>query len=248
MSEAATARVTTGTFRPSFYTGMVLLMAFFVFGGFGMTYWAPLVSGNFPPAPPVVHLHGLVYFCWMLLLIAQPLLVNTRNVALHRSVGTFGIALATLVIVMGLLITLLGAAGSRESPSGSYYDGMYLGLMAVTGFGLQFVLAIRNVRRPEIHRRMILLAMLPLLPPGIHRLYMVPFGLTYFPILPMYLTLDAMALAVLVHEWRSNHRISGYTWFGVAWIGVQQLAHYPVTHAQWFAEWVYAVSGIMHYR
>jgi hypothetical protein len=244
----ATSASAHSAFRPSFYTGMVLVMAFFVFGGFGMTYWAPLATGSFPPAPLVVHLHGLVYFSWMLLLIAQPLLVNMRNVALHRSVGTFGIALATLVMVMGLLITLLGSTGGRENPSGSYFDGMYLGVMAVTGFGLQFTLAIRNVRRPEIHKRVMLLAMLPLLPPGIHRLYMVPFGLTSFPIVPMYLTLDAMALAILLHEWRANQRISIYTWLGVTWIVMQQLLHYPVTHAEWFAGLVYDVSGMIHYR
>ncbi len=34
----------------------------FVFGGFGMTYWFPLATGRFSPAPPVVHLHGMVFF------------------------------------------------------------------------------------------------------------------------------------------------------------------------------------------
>jgi hypothetical protein len=248
MSEALHATPARTGFRPSFYLSMTLLMAFFVFGGFGMTYWYPLATGNFPSAPPVVHLHGLVYFNWMILLVVQPLLVNTRNVTLHRSVGTFGIALATLVMVMGLLITLLGASNGRENPGGSYYDGIYLGLMAVTGFGLLFTLAIRNVRRPDIHRRLILLAMLPILPPGIHRLYMVPLGLSSFPLLPMYLTLDAMAIAILVHEWRSNGRINAYTWLGVAWIVLQQALHYPATHSQWFADVVYTLGGIMHYR
>src|SRR5687768_4032205 len=100
MSETLTVATAQSTFRLSFYTGMSLLMAFFVFGGFGMTYWFPLATGTFAPAPPVVHLHGLVYSAWMILFVAQPLLVNTKNVALHRSVGTFGIALATAVMIM----------------------------------------------------------------------------------------------------------------------------------------------------
>jgi uncharacterized membrane protein len=90
---------------------MVMPMAFFVFGGFGMTYWYPLAAGTFRPAPPVVHLHGLTYFSWMVLLITQATLVNVRNVTLHRSLGMFGIALATAVIIMGALITILGASG-----------------------------------------------------------------------------------------------------------------------------------------
>jgi hypothetical protein len=171
-----------------------------------------------------------------------------KNITLHRSLGMWGIAHASAVVLMGALITLLGSLGNRENPGGSYYDGMYLGVMAVTGFGLLFILAIRNVRRPEIHKRLILLAMLPILPPGIHRLYMVPFGITYFPVLPMYLTLDAMAVAILVHEWRSTSRISVYSMIGVAWLLLQQLLHYPVTHAQWFADSVYVLSGMIHYR
>jgi hypothetical protein len=151
-------------------------------------------------------------------------------------------------MIMGALITLLGASNGRENPGGSYYDGMYLGVMAVTGFGFLFTLAIRNVRKPDIHKRLMLLAMLPLLPPGIHRLYMVPLGLSSFPILPMYLTLDAMALAILVHEWRNRARISAYTLVGVGWILVQQALHYPVTHADWFAAFVYDVSGMVRYR
>src|SRR5690606_33767008 len=136
---------------------------------------------------------------------------------------TFGIALATAVIFTGALITLLGGANNRNNPSGSYYDGQYLGIMAVLGFGLLFTLAIRTVRRPQVHKRMILFALLPILPPGVHRLYMVPFGLTSFPILPMYLTLDVLALAIMVHEWRNTGRFSVYTLIGVGWLLLQQL-------------------------
>jgi len=236
------------TFRPTFYFWMILLMAVFVFGGFGMTYWYPLATGRFSPAPPVVHLHGMVFFVWMILLAVQPTLVGFRNVALHRSVGTFGISLATAVLFMGMIITLLGAMANREHPGATFYHGIYLGFMAVAGFGLLFTLAIRNVRRPEIHKRLMLLAMLPLLPPGIHRFYMVPLGLREFPITAMYLTLDAMAVAIIVQEWRSTGRVGLYTRIGVAWILVQQALHYPVTHSQWFADFVYAVGGMMHYR
>lgn len=249
LQNASVAASAARTFRPSFYFWMILVMAVFVFGGFGMTYAYPLTRGTFAPAPPVVHLHGLVYFCWMVLLIVQPVLVGTRNVALHRSVGTFGIALATAVVFMGTIITMLGATGSLSGRAGPNLNhGIYLGFLAVSGFTLMFTLAIRNVRRPEIHRRLILLAMLPLLPPGIHRFYMVPLGLTQFPIAAMYMTLDAMALAIVIQEWRSTQRISGYTLLGVGWILVQQALHYPVTHSLWFSGFVHAVGGMMHYR
>jgi hypothetical protein len=243
-SAAAQPVTATRTFSASFYFWMVLLMAFFVFGGFGMTYWYPLAAGTFRPAPPVVHLHGLTYFSWMVLLVAQASLVNVRNVALHRSLGMFGIALAMAVIIMGALITILGASRS----SGAAAHGIYLGITAVTGFALLFTLAMRNTRRPEIHKRLILLAMLPLLPPGIHRLYMVPLGLTTFPVVAMYLTLDAMALAIVVQEWRRTGTVGKYTWIGVGWIAAQQAVHWAIIDTAFFAGVVQSLGALAQYR
>lgn len=246
---ASTAQPTaTRRVRPSFFLWMTLVMAFFVFAGFGMTYWYPLATGSFPTAPPVVHLHGLVFSSWMVLLVVQALLVNVKNISLHRSLGTFGIALATAVMFMGALITLLSGVASRDHPGPNYYHGLYLGIMAVLGFGTLFTLAIRTVRTPAVHKRMILFALLPLLPPGVHRLYMVPFGLSVFPVLPMYLTLDLLALAILVHEWRQNGRINPYSLIGAGWLLLQQALHYPLTHSAGFADFLYALTGMVHYR
>lgn len=251
MTLSATAsQADTSAFRPSFFLCMTLVMAAFVFGGFGMTYFWPLATGSFPPAPPVVHLHGIVFSSWIVLLLVQAALVNVRNIALHRSLGMFGIALATAVMFMGALITLIGGVGSAHlsNPGANYYHGMYLGLLAITGFGTLFTLAIRNVRRPDVHRRMILFATLLILPPGVHRLYMVPFGLSEFPVLPMYLTLDVLAIAILAHEWRTTQRLHALSLVGAGWLLLQQLLHFPVTHSEWFADFVRALMGMVRYR
>jgi hypothetical protein len=165
-------------------------------------------------------------------------------VALHRSIGMFGIVMATGVIFMGSLITILGASRS----SGAAAHGIYLGIMAVTGFGILFTLALRNTRKPEIHKRLILLAMLPILPPGIHRLYMVPLGLQSFPLVAMYITLNCMALAILLQEWRQNRSINVYTWIGVGWIVMQQVLHVAVIDTEAFANVVRLLGSMAVYR
>jgi hypothetical protein len=246
MSTVITAETRpVSSFRPSFFFWMTLLMAFFVFGGFGMTYWYPMAAGTFPPAPPVVHLHGATYFSWIVLLLVQATLVNTRRVALHRSLGMFGIALATLVIVMGSLITILGASTVVE-PVGNH--GIFLGITAVSGFGILFTLAIRNTRRPDVHRRLILFAMLPLLPPGIHRLYMVPLGMETFPVVAMYATLNTMALAILIHEWRTTGKIDKYSLVGAGWIVMQQILHAALINTAFFGSVVLWLGGLVYYR
>lgn len=235
----------TPAFRPSFYFWMTLLMAFFVFGGFSMTYWYPMAAGSFPPAPPVVHLHGFVYFTWIVLLLVQSALVNSRKVALHRSLGMYGIAHATAVIFMGATITLLGASTTSVF-AGNH--GIFLGITAVTGFAILFVLALRHTRQPDIHRRLILFAMLPILPPGIHRLYMVPFGMQDFPVVAMYTTLDLMALAIIAHEWRTSGTINRYTWIGAGWIVMQQILHASIINTAFYANLVQQLGGLMYYR
>jgi hypothetical protein len=147
-------------------------------------------------------------------------------------------------MVMGALITILGASRS----SGAAAHGIYLGIAAVLGFGILFTLAIRNTSKPDIHRRLILLAMLPLLPPGIHRLYMVPLGLQTFPVVAMYLTLDAMAVAIVVHEWRRTGAIGKYTIIGVGWLVLQQAVHWAIIDTAFFADAVRALGSLARYR
>jgi len=93
MTEIITEKPATYSLRLSFYFWMTAIMAVLVFGGFSITYWQPMATSSLAPLPPIVHIHGFLFSAWMLLLVTQSLLVNVRNVPLHRSLGTFGIAM-----------------------------------------------------------------------------------------------------------------------------------------------------------
>src|SRR5690606_36674517 len=168
---AATLTPVGSRFRPSFNFWMTLAMCLFVFAGFGIHSFLPALQGNFPPAPPIVHLHGVVFVAWMLLLLAQSALVCSGNVKLHRALGIWGIATGTATILVGLMMQLIasGHGHAARRPAGT--DGLYLGLLAFLGFALMFALAIANRTWPYVHRRMILLATLPVIPPGMNRFW-----------------------------------------------------------------------------
>lgn len=236
------------TFVPSFYLVMTLVMAFFVFAGFGMTYWVPLARGTFPPAPPVVHLHGLVFSSWMILLVAQAGLINFRHVALHRSLGTYGIAYATAVLFMGALISLLGMTTLDAQPAGSPLDTLYLRFAAILGFGLLFALSTRNVRNPDVHKRLMLFAILPILPPGVNRFFMVPLGMDVVPVVPLYLTLNAMSLAILIHEFRNNGRIAGTSMIGAGYMLLQTVLHVPMSNSPTLLRFGEYLASLVYYR
>lgn len=245
----AAAPATVRTFRPSFYFWMILAMCGFVFGGFGLHSFVPALQGNFPPAPPVVHLHGVVFIGWMLLLLLQSALVCTGNVRLHRTLGTWGIAQGTATILIGLMMQLVASGRGHAAGRPAGTDGLYLGLLAFLGFAVMFALAIRNRTRPDIHRRMILFAMLPVIPPGVNRFWANALGLDDpVPTVWLYLTLWSMAAAILVHQWRRTGRIDRYSAFGAGWTLLQGVAHEAVVGSPWFEDAAAAVLGLARYR
>lgn len=247
MATVAPESSVSSAFRPSFFFWIALVMCFFVFGGFSLAALQRYLTGDATHMPPVVHLHGVTFISWMTLLMAQTFLINVRNVALHRSLGTFGIALGTAVLFTGALISLLGM--STGDPSGPFYhDLMYLSVMALLGFGVLFTLAIRAVRNPEHHRRLILFATIPLLPPGINRMYQVVFQLPYLPVLATYLTMAALATAILVYDWRTMGKASRASLIGAAVVFGQQLLHVPIASSSAFAALASFLGGLVYYR
>jgi hypothetical protein len=93
-----------------------------------------------------------------------------------------------------------------------------------------------------------LFATINLLPPGINRLYMVSFGLTQLPLLATWLTLDAMALAILVYDWRTLRRFSGATLIGAAFVVLPQLLYPLVVNSAAFASLCSALGSMAYYR
>jgi hypothetical protein len=93
-----------------------------------------------------------------------------------------------------------------------------------------------------------LFAILPLMPPGVNRFFMVPFELDYIPVVPLYLTLDTLALMILVQEWRSTGRVGKYSMIGAGWIFVQSALHVTIADSESFLAFCRYVASLAHYR
>jgi hypothetical protein len=120
--------------------------------------------------------------------------------------------------------------------------------MALWGFTFLFILAIRQVRKPENHRRLILFATIPLLPPGINRTYQVVFQLDTLPVVATYLTMAALAAAIIVYDRRTLGRITTGSKIGGAVVFGQMLLHYPISGSQTFAEFAAWLGSLVYYR
>lgn len=141
-----------------FYLFMSLLIAAIVIYGFSQTVEQNLIHAV-PARPLLLYAHGAIFSGWVVFLILQSLLVRTHNVRWHRTIGWFGLALGCAVIVFGIWTAIVmsrfrivyfhgkGAVANLEL---SFYD--------IGAFAVPFVLAILWRKKPEYHRRLMLLA------------------------------------------------------------------------------------------
>lgn len=98
-SLAATATAARTIF---IFSGMAVIIFASVFVGFARTYY---LAGVFKAPLPnlLVHIHGVVFSCWILLLIVQTSLVASGRVDVHRRLELPGFGLACLVVILRLL-------------------------------------------------------------------------------------------------------------------------------------------------
>ena len=144
-----------------FFGGMAALLCLVVFIGFAPTFFA----AGFVQAPlpnPLVRVHGIVFTAWMVLLVTQAALVPTGRMAWHRSLGIVAFALPPLMIVLGV-ITAIDALG-RKVTIGSLdpATSLALPLLNITAFAILIAAAWRARRRPDAHKRLVVLATISL--------------------------------------------------------------------------------------
>jgi hypothetical protein len=143
--------------RQNFYLAMSLLIAVVVVYGFSHTIDHNLLHAS--PIPPfILTIHAMVFPGWVLFFILQTALVRSRNVRLHRTLGWFGVALASGILVIGLLTAIGMDRFSMRQLHETYAPAfLIIQVMDLLCFAIPFTLAIYWRRRPEFHRRLMLI-------------------------------------------------------------------------------------------
>ena len=196
-----------------FFLGMAVAAAIVVFAGFAPTYYLrPVVHVvRYPSAqtvsaalPLLIQMHAAVSTAWLVLLIVQTSLVATHRVDIHRKMGLVGAAIVVALVVLGVLTAVRGARDGWN-PGGPLGDS--LGFLAVT-LGDVFLFAgfaaagLYYRRRPELHKRLMLLATLAgLMWPAITRIPLVaPQPVRMFGLLA------ALVVAMPVRDYLTDER------------------------------------------
>jgi hypothetical protein len=96
-----------------FFSALALLLFCMAFTGFAHSYFLAGVFRAKLPSP-LVHVHGALFSCWIVLLLVQIGLVSAGRVRWHMRLGIFGMFLAGLMVVVGFA-TLVGAVRRHAS-------------------------------------------------------------------------------------------------------------------------------------
>ena len=153
-----------------FFTGMAVAAALTVFVGFAPTYYLRGVYGG-PPLPTLVHVHGVVSTCWILLFLTQTSLIAARRTDLHRRLGIAGAVLAVVVVVIGYLTAIEGARRGVTPPGGPpplAFLAVPIGTIAA--FAVLVTAGLYHRPRSDIHKRLMLLATIAVLTPALARI------------------------------------------------------------------------------
>ncbi len=160
---------TTGKDR-RMYVWFAVFMPIVVLAGFARSYYLKGFFG-FPALPSLlVHLHGIVMTSWVVLFVTQVTLVATGRTRTHQRLGVLGAVLTPLVIVVGVLTAIAGAArGSTPGPPALQFLVVPLFDMLAFAILVGTALYFRR-RRLDIHKRLMLIAAVNLLAPAIARI------------------------------------------------------------------------------
>jgi hypothetical protein len=162
--------------RQYFYFCMSLLIAVVVVYGFSQTIGQNLLHAS--PLPPfILTIHAIVFPGWKLFFVLQSALVRTRNVPLHRTLGWFGLALGIAILVLGYVTAITMDRFQLQKHTLDSPAFLIVQLMDLTSFAIPFALAIYWRRRPEYHRRLMLIASCGLTDAAFGRFPMLPLAL-----------------------------------------------------------------------
>jgi len=149
----------------SLYLGLSAFMIALTFAGFWPSYFGPLLRGE-AARPWLIHLHGAVFVGWMALLLIEVILVSMGRVRQHRTIGNIGMVYGCLVFITGVIAAFAGPLLHVRNGEWSLDHAagfLLISLRAITVFGSFFVAAMAYRRKPELHKRLILLATVALL-------------------------------------------------------------------------------------
>lgn len=166
--------------------------------GFFKTFILPSARGAFS-APAVIYVHGGLLFLWTAFLVTQSALIQMRKPRLHRLMGFLSLGLVACVVVSTMAVGVYALRRDLARGGGQTAVSSLVGTFtSPIIFAILVTAAVVYRRRPELHKRLMLLAMVAIIWPAFSRFrhYFPPFAHSEYVFgfaLPESMVLAAMA-------------------------------------------------------
>lgn len=225
-----------------FFPAIAWLMLITVFIGFAPSYY--LAGAIHAPLPSfAIHVHAVVFSCWILLLIAQTSLTTAGRIDIHRRLGIIGFLLACCMLIAGVWAAtdqLVRGSHARD-PLGFYI----FPLANVIAFATLIMFAYRARFDSAAHKRLIIVASTALMTAPIARWHLHwsigsqrVFGVSA-PVAEL-LSYTFILVLIAYDLWATRRIHRATLWAGAFLIGFQEFAlafgRTSIWHA--FAAWV----------
>jgi hypothetical protein len=224
-----------------FYVGMAATFVAVALLGFAPTYWLPLTRATLD-VPPITHLHALFFYGWTLLFLRQTWLAASGEMTRHRELGVAGVALATGMLFVGLNASVTSVRRGEAAGFGDAARAFSIvSVTAILLFAVLVAIAVVNVRKPEVHKRLMLVATASILQAAVGRWFLLllapvraagagPVGPppVFVTVLPG-LVVDLLIVAAMIHDRRTIGRVHRVYWIAGACVLAVQVLRVPVS-------------------
>lgn len=233
-----------------FMAGLFVLTALAGFIPDSIDVLKAVKAGERPPLPPILHVHAILMASWLLLLLAQTILVALGRSAQHRKLGLISTVLAPAIMVAmvavvkstwSMIASLPPGAMTPDALSALKLDvtNTLLIQIRIVPFFAGLVTWALLVRRKdsETHKRLMILATVMPLPAAFDRIDWLPATLPGNPASVHLYTL-VWLLPVLIYDITRRGRVHGVYWIGLA----LNVPFVIATHLLWGSPWWLATA------
>jgi len=221
------------------YSWFAIVAPLIIFAGFARTFYLQGLSSA-PALSTLLLVHGIIMSLWFGLFIVQVRLVAAGRTDLHQRLGVAGAILVVVMLALGTYTAIDAARrGASPDPNMSPLMFMAIPLADLLVFGILVGVALWNRRRSDIHKRLMLLATVSILTPGIAR---IPLGFIRQGGVPMFLGLTVLCavICIAVDTAKRRRLHPAFAWGGAFFLASLPLRMLLAGTEAWtkFATWL----------
>lgn len=157
--------------------------------GFWPSYFSKFFNGT-ADFTAYFHFHAAMVSIWVFMIIAQPMLLRKKKIALHRRIGKLSYLIFPLIFVSILLLS--HSRGTTYEPG--WDIGLFVTFKDLLILGVAYFIAIKYRHNVELHARGMIATGLVCIEPAVARIFIFnqPFNGYFVTIAIVYLVLGSL--------------------------------------------------------